>query len=228
MKNMKELFLSAVLPISVITICTCLFAACTQTGEEYKVKDDALATVSSALDANITDSTDSQNTASASDGQVKSDSKQSETIYVYICGAVENPGVYELSTGSRVYQLIEAAGGLLSDADTRVLNQAETLTDGMQVTVYTQEETKDMPAAAVSSVSDPDTAGGPGTKDTKVNLNTAGMDALMTLSGIGEARAKSIIDYREKHGGFDRIEDIMQIEGIKEKLFEKIKDQIDV
>ncbi len=219
MKNIKELFFSVFFPISVVTICACLTAGCGQAEAKYKVKDDAFVSASSVP---VSDNSDAD---SGSDRHTKSDSNRPEILYVYICGAVTNPGVYELPADSRVYQLIEAAGGLLSDADTKVLNQAEPLTDGMQITVYTQEEAKEMPIStetpSASNVSGK-------TEDAKVNLNTAGEDSLMTLSGIGEARAKAIIEFREKNGNYTSIEDIMQIEGIKEKLFEKIKDQIEV
>ncbi|HIU75318.1 MAG TPA: helix-hairpin-helix domain-containing protein [Candidatus Pelethocola excrementipullorum] len=142
-------------------------------------------------------------------------------FYVYICGSVTNPGVYALPEGSRVYELIEAAGGLLEDADERSLNQAGMLEDGMQITVYNKEEAAEMPVQTSRTGQESPDSG-------KVNLNTADVDRLTTLSGIGEARAKAIIAYREQHGGFQNIEDIMKIEGIKEKLFEKIKEQIEV
>lgn len=146
---------------------------------------------------------------------------QSAEVVIYICGAVASPGVYTLPEGSRVYELIEAAGGLLEDADNRVLNQAEVLQDGQQIVVYTREEAADLPV--------PDSgAGTVVSNEGKVNLNTAKAEELMTLSGIGEARAHAIIAYREQNGGFRSIEEIMEIEGIKEKLFEKIKEQIEI
>lgn len=144
-------------------------------------------------------------------------------IVAYICGAVPNPGVYTLPEGSRVYELIGAAGGLLEDADERRLNQAEVLTDGQQITVYTREEAKNLPQTETGGGSASSDAGGG-----KVNLNTADVSRLMTLSGIGETRAQAIIAYREQHGGFRAVEEIMEIEGIKEKLFEKIREQIEI
>ncbi len=101
------------------------------------------------------------------------------------------------------------------------MNQAEVLRDGQQVVVYTKEEAVDLPV--------PDSgAGKSGSNGKNVNLNTASAEELMTLSGIGEARAQAIIAYREQHGGFRSIEEIMEIEGIKEKLFEKIREQIEI
>lgn len=134
------------------------------------------------------------------------------TICVYVCGAVKNQGVYDLSAGSRVYEAVEAAGGFEENADREAVNQAEVLEDGMQLTIPTKQEGKEAEEA----------------KDDKVNLNTATKEELMSLSGVGEAKADSIINYREQQGKFKRIEDIMLISGIKEGLFRKIKDFIKV
>lgn len=159
-------------------------------------------------------------TASEADGR----------IYIYICGAVAAPGVYPMEPGSRVYELIEAAGGLLAEADERLINQAGLLEDGQQITVYTKEET----AAGLGAEQKAPEAGAAGSADSsgeagdRVNLNTAGKEELMTLDGIGEARAEAILKYREENGGFRSIEEIMEIDGIKEKLFEKIRDRIEI
>ena len=142
---------------------------------------------------------------------------ESLSVFVYVCGAVQKPGVYELPAGSRVYEALEAAGGLMEEADEKSLNQAELLRDGSQITVYTKEEASSLPASAG------ETAG-----SGKVNLNTAGKELLTTLPGIGDAKADAILQYREENGGFSSIEEIMQIEGIKEKVFEKIRDLIEV
>lgn len=147
-----------------------------------------------------------------------------ETIWVYVCGAVQSPGVYELPAESRVFEALEAAGGTRKDAELRLLNQAAFLTDGEQITVLTAEEVETaggVPAAGAEKEE-------AGAFSGKVNLNTAGREELMTLSGIGEARAAAIIAYREAHGPFSSPEEIMNIEGIKEKAFSKIKEEIEV
>lgn len=136
----------------------------------------------------------------------------SDTIFVYVCGAVEEEGVYELPAGSRGYEAIAMAGGFRKDAATTQIHQAEVLEDEATLYVPTIYE------AAESQTED----------DGKVNLNTATKEQLMTLPGVGEAKATSIIEYREAEGGFKTIEDIMNISGIKEGLFEKIKDYIKV
>jgi len=145
-----------------------------------------------------------------------------EGIAVYVCGEVNVPGVYELPDGSRLYQAVEAAGGMKDTAAGTYLNQAEILIDGQSIYVPSAEEAAEWQNGA---------GGMPGTGNAdsaKVNINTAAADELMTLSGIGEAKARSIIEYRETNGRFQQIEDIKNIPGIKEGVFEKIRDQITV
>lgn len=149
------------------------------------------------------------------------DAQKDGTIWVYVCGAVHAPGVYELPYGSRIYHVIQAAGGMLPEAETRAVNQAQELSDGEQITVPTVEEAQDPAQPAVSG-------GSAASGDGKVNLNTAGIEELCTLTGIGETRAQAIVDYREQNGGFQSIEELMNIDGIKEKTFEKLKEEVTV
>lgn len=147
-------------------------------------------------------------------------------ICVFVCGAVQSPGVYELETGARVYEAILHAGGFREDADTQWLNQAEPVLDGQKLYVFTKEETAKL-------VWHGDSAAGTGQTDRsltdgKINLNTADRDALMTLPGIGESKADAILQYREDHGGFSSLEEIQEIPGIKSAVFSKIKDQITI
>lgn len=135
-----------------------------------------------------------------------------DTIFVYVCGAVLEEGVYELSAGSRLYEAIEKAGGFREDAATTEMNQAEVLVDAMKIYVPTIEEVLERQS----------TTGG------KVNINQASKEELMTLPGVGASKAESIIRHREENGRFQKIEDIMEISGIKEGLFEQIKDLIQV
>ena len=122
----------------------------------------------------------------------------------------------------------EVAGGLREAADPRAQNQARMLSDGEQVTVLTVEEVQNGETVEQSSAGE-DLSGVSGASDGgKVNINTADEAGLMTIPGIGESRAKAIIAYREENGKFESIEDIMKIDGIKEKMFDKIKDSITV
>ena len=121
-------------------------------------------------------------------------------------------GVYELSSESRVYEAIQKAGGFAEDAAITAINQAKVLEDEERIYVPTIEE------ATLEQIQN----------DGKVNLNTATKEELMTLPGVGESKAKLIIQYREEQGTFQTIEDVMNISGIKEGLFDKIKEYIKV
>lgn len=139
-----------------------------------------------------------------------------EKIYVQVSGAVVSPGVYELDEESRVFEAVELAGGVTEEADISQVNQAQKVTDGEMIYIRYQGEAEEAEMPNEQQ------------EDGKVNLNTATEEQLMTLPGIGQAKAKSIIDWREANGGFEKIEDLMEIEGIKEGVFSKIKDSIKV
>ena len=123
-----------------------------------------------------------------------------ELLHVFVCGAVVNPGVYRLKGQARVYEAVEAAGGFGTDADRDWLNLAETVQDGEKIRVYTAEETQKLRA---SGLEDPGFSETPRMSSEssgigeKINLNTATREQLMTLSGIGEAKADAVIAYRE-------------------------------
>ena len=164
---------------------------------------------------------------------------QQAMIYVDVCGAVANPGVFQLAAGSRVFQAIEAAGGYLPEAALTCVNRAGVLTDGQQLYILTQEEMErqGLDPAEMSGVSDGQMNGSAGTgqntemtaqvqQDNRININTADEAQLITLTGIGATRAQAIIAYREENGPFAAIEDIMNVQGIKEGTFAKIKDEI--
>ena len=133
------------------------------------------------------------------------------------------PGVYKMAAGARVFEVLECAGGMREDAAKDYLNQAQLLSDGEQIYVPTQEEVQknDLPVSSDNKESGI-------TADGKVDINLATKEELMTLSGIGESRAESIITYRQSQGNFQSIEDLMNVDGIKEGIYEKIKDSITV
>ena len=141
-------------------------------------------------------------------------------IYVFVCGQVASPGVYELPEGSRICQAIDAAGGMLDTASTDWVNQAETAEDGQKIYVPSTEEAETMPEGQTQETSSAEGTGG------KVHLNAASREELMTLTGIGEKKADAIIRYRESNGGFQSVDELMQVEGIKEGTYNKIKDSI--
>lgn len=152
-----------------------------------------------------------------------------EEIYVDVCGAVVSPGVYRLDQGSRVFQAIEAAGGMQEEAASSAVNQAQPVSDGQQIYVPTQEEVE-QGNISVNASSGTQTQEGQqqSAEDGKINLNTADTETLKTLSGVGDSKAQAIVAWREENGGFSSIEDIMQVPGIKESTFAKIKDKIAV
>ncbi len=138
----------------------------------------------------------------------------SDLIYVYVCGAVERPGVVELARGSRAEAGVAAAGGMREDADPDYVNLAAVLADGEKLYIPTKEEGVSLRQRESASP--------------LVNINTADSGTLCTLPGIGESRAADIISYREANGGFSSIEEIMNVPGIKDNAFQKIKDLITV
>lgn len=168
-------------------------------------------------------------------------SEETKTLVVHICGAVSAPGVYELPAGSRIIDAVEAGGGFLPEADEACCNLAEEIVDGCQIYIMTKTEscadgqTEKKAGIQTSPDSDMQTTdrnvrsnSATALENGLVNLNTADVAALMALPGIGESRAKAIISYREQHGAFAQIEDIMKISGIKQAAFSKIKDKITV
>ena len=147
---------------------------------------------------------------------VTESSTEPNKIYVHICGEVNNPGVYELAEGSRIFEAVEAAGGFTEEAAQASLNLAQVISDEEQIVILTQDE-----AAEKARLEREQAAG-------IVNLNTASKEQLMTLTGIGESRAEDILRYRQESGGFQAIEEIMNVPGIKESAYLKIKDSITV
>ncbi len=153
------------------------------------------------------------------------------SVVVYVCGAVVNPGVYELSEGSRIDDAVTAAGGFSEDADRTYVNLAARLSDGSKLQIPTLSETSDETLAKeINSFDAEDNGSKSGASDEGglININTASQTELATLPGIGEGIAGKIIKYRDENGSFKSIEDIMKVSGIKDKLFSKIKDQITV
>jgi len=156
-------------------------------------------------------------------------------LKVDIKGAVANPGVFEVREGDRVFNVIEMAGGLLEDANTQFINLGKRVFDEMTIWIYTDQEVEDLKPTIIQwmdlecdcpSVENSACISTPG-EDGLININAASLDLLMTLPGIGESRARAIIDYRIRTP-FRTIEDIMNVSGIGESLFGSIKELITV
>ena len=147
-------------------------------------------------------------------------------IAVHVCGAVANPGVYRLPEGSRAEDAVRMAGGMTGDAAADYLNLAGVLADGEKLVVPYRSEIPEGGQYGSDGFGQAGSAGVSGEADTRIDLNHADQAALMTLPGIGEARAAAILAYRESHGPFQSPEEIMNVSGIKQAAYEKLKDQI--
>ncbi len=201
----------------------------------------------------VTTSSDEKLTVTEEKEDVNNESDDStSTVFVDIKGAIASPGVYELETGKRIIDVINLAGGLTEDANTVNINLSRKLEDEMFIIIYTKEEIENyMKKQDVSeitcasyecvcpdsnndgcyvtdSTSSNDTTSTDVTVSGKVSINTATKEELMTLSGIGEAKAQAIIEYRNSNGLFTSIEDIKNVSGIGDAIFEKIKDDITI
>ncbi|MCR5595430.1 MAG: helix-hairpin-helix domain-containing protein [Lachnospiraceae bacterium] len=149
-------------------------------------------------------------------------------VFVHVCGAVKEPGVYEMDPEDRVYNAIDAAGGFTDEAATDYVNLAMVISDGMKLDIPTADEVEALEEAGISAVeyrgNAPAAAESPGL----ININTADKTALMGITGIGETKAEAIIAYREAHGNFGSIEDIKNVTGIGDSTYNKFKDEITV
>lgn len=158
-------------------------------------------------------------------------------IVVYICGQVKAPGLYEMETGARIGDAIEQAGGMTDEAAKDALNLAQSLEDGQMIRIPSREEMQEAEKDLVivsggsgeggAAGSQTGSAGGTGSGGL-ISLNRATKEELMTLPGIGESKAEAILRYRQERGGFGSIEEIMNISGIKEGVYLKIKDKITI
>ena len=177
----------------------------------------------------------------APEGQSKENPQTPEPriLYIHVCGEVAAPGVYELQAGSRMYEAVEKAGGMTSEAAQEYVNLAQAIEDGQQLRIPSREEIrkyqetgKDVSGflgAGGAAVNGSESASQKsGSSAALINLNTASKEELMTLNGIGAARAEAILSYREQKGGFRTIEDIMKVPGNKNEAFQNIKDKIKV
>lgn len=165
----------------------------------------------------------SEETTVSSDNASQEDCETTDCT-VFVCGAVVNPDVYILEEGAVVKDALEEAGGFAEGAAREYINLAEPVKDGEKIYFpYESELEMSVFEYEEESISD---RSGEGTATGRININTASMELLETLPGIGESKARSIIEYREEHGDFSNIEEIKNISGIKDGVYDKIKDYI--
>ncbi len=204
-ENKKDLLKTVAVPVMVIVAV--LFFWINSNQEEIKI-DDASSEITETDLAARSESEDTQG------GQ--------GLIYVDIGGEVEMPGVYEVSEGTRLFQVIEKAGGLTEDADIDEINRAETVFDGQKIMIGAKGE------ASGSAGSGGETNASNYEEEGKININTADSVQLQSIPGIGPSKAERIIEYRQSNGRFKTIDDIKNISGIGNKTFESIKEYITV
>lgn len=156
---------------------------------------------------------------------------EEETMIVDIKGEVNTPGIYEVPANTRVMDVITSAGGLTDEADTSGINLSKIVTDEMVIIVdkkgeVTQNNEVTNGARITANDAILDSKGNNSQSSGPVSINQASKEALMTLPGIGETKATAIISYRETHGGFKSLEELMEVNGIGESTFNKIKANI--
>lgn len=190
-----------------ILMCMMILTGCQETAKESGLE---------LVDEKRVES-EEQNSEEQSESGEQDTSAGENYQYVHVCGQVKEPGVYKLPQNSRIFEAVEAAGGTTKQADETALNLAEVLEDGQQVYIPSKDEQKEQEMQNGNHTQ---------TNDGKIDINHASKEELMTLNGIGEARADAILQYRQEHGSFQSIEELMNISGIKEGMFQKIKDYI--
>ncbi len=207
--------------IAGISYCITMSGCSRETALSTSLQEDGNVTVSANLDA------PGPVEATAQAVVTQEPVAEQTKIYVHICGAVVHPGVYATVSGSRVCEMIELAGGLKEDAAGDYINQAEPVADGQRIYIPTKEEIEGLAASQVMEGSAK--ASDQAKEDSGlVNINTADAQELMTLPGIGQAKADSIIKYRTENGNFSRVDELMNISGIKEGVYDKISSYITV
>lgn len=157
------------------------------------------------------------------------DESKSAKIYVDISGAVKHPGVYQLTQGARLFDLLKQAGGLTEDAAIQTVNQAMIIQDQQKIIILTQAQAESLNTESINNGNLEEKSDGKSPKEAgKININQADLTQLQQLSGIGEKKAQSIIDYRNENGSFKTIEDLAKVTGIGEKTVEKLRDSITI
>lgn len=226
---------------NVLVLCISMLCGCERRQEDillpvqasdFEVTDLGFSEFNDEVESGISAPKSAENIAAKSDEEnalsqnLATEINEETDIFVHVCGAVKNPGVYELIGGSRVYEAVDMAGGFLDEADVSFINLAAVLTDGQKIYVYTLEETSSLEVSDYIEDIQNQTAVGETTSGNKININTATEAELEQLNGIGKTRAQAIIEYRNNNGRFESIESIKKVSGIGDSTYEKLKEQI--
>ena len=212
-------------PVLACMLCICLVLVCfalwrfwpgapTRASQDYEIQASGTAVPDLVF----------EETSSASDSSAASSSAQQKLVMVDVEGSVANPGLYELSGEARVGDAISAAGGYTNDAATAAVNLAQPIEDGMQIYVASEDEAASAPAAGQTA--NAGSSSGAQGNASRVNLNTATLEQLQTLPGVGPVLAQSILDYRAEHGRFSSVEELKNVSGIGDTRFERLKGKV--
>lgn len=175
-----------------------------------------------SIDTSVKESNSVKNSNSSTDSKSETVQPKEKKIVVEIKGEVKKPDVYMLDENSIIKDLIEVAGGLTENADLSNINRAKKLQDHDLIYIANKNE-------VVNGIQNPNqSSNNNGNVSKRVNINNATLEELKTIKGVGDAKAKSIIEYREQNGGFKTIDDIKNVTGIGDKMFESIKEQIEI
>ena len=209
-----------------LLLAVCLFAAgCFYSGGSRETAKEAVSVHGNrAFQAESAPERSTETTGEYPEDTEASRENEAALCYVYVCGKVQSPGVYTLPEGARIYEAVDLAGGFTDDAEESWLNLAEPVTDGMRLEVPSKAQAKDLSWQAQSQhavTGNGDAGNSAAGQRGLVNLNTASLEELMTLKGIGASRAEDIIRYRKEAGGFTKIEDIMKVPASRTRPFRK-------
>ena len=209
----------AVLCLALVLLAAWRFWPGVSESDDFAVGGASAAQQATAASADTSVQNDSASSSGASAGE-----GEAQSLTVDVEGEVRGPGLKTLPAGSRVGDAVEAAGGLTAKAQRRTVNLAEKLADGAQVYVYAKGEGQ--VAAGSGSAGASGAAQGASAGTEKVNLNTATVEELQTLSGIGPALSERIVDYREEHGGFESVEELKEVSGIGDVRFASLEESV--
>ena len=220
LKDKKKIGIAAILVIVVIisgvTYLKSGFKELKKNDTENIFVDDT-----ESINTSVKENNGVKNSNSSTDSKSEAVQPKDKRIVVEIKGEVKKPDVYMLDENSIIKDLIEAAGGLTENADLSNINRAKKLQDHDLIYIANKNE-------VVNGIQNLNQSNNNDEKvSKKVNINNATLEELKTIKGVGDAKAKSIIEYREQNGGFKTIEDIKNVTGIGDKMFEAIKEQIE-
>lgn len=214
----QKVLVAALVGVSGLFLATCLVVVMLMR-PKTQTTFSTLASQSTSLVAS------SSSTATSSSSTAK---PASGTIVVDVKGAVQKEGVYTLKEGSRVSDAIAKAGGLTQEADKKSINLAQKVTDEAIIYVAKTDENISVVSQASASTSGNSSATSTSIQSDKINLNTASLEDLKKISGIGDKRAQDILDYRDSQGGFKSVDELTNVSGIGEKTLEKLKNDVTV